>query len=113
MAQKRAFVGATLLAVGASDFFNQDFDDYSDAQTIGVVPTDESTVSNSPQIKTVSDKPMINHDAVFLVEALTSYEQRDLPKAAGFRWEKESKKWLKEMDDTEYNSFADFEIVRV
>lgn len=38
MAQKRAFVGGVILAVGASDFFTQDIDDPQDAHTLGVQP---------------------------------------------------------------------------
>jgi hypothetical protein len=36
MAQKRAYVGAVILATGASDFFTQDIDDPEDAAAIGV-----------------------------------------------------------------------------
>lgn len=35
MAQKRAFVGAVILATGASDFFTQDIEDEEDAAAIG------------------------------------------------------------------------------
>lgn len=35
MCQKRAIVGATILAVGGSDFFSQDIEDERDAQAIG------------------------------------------------------------------------------
>jgi hypothetical protein len=38
MCQKRAFVGATKKATGASDFFTQDIDDVQDAKTAGIVP---------------------------------------------------------------------------
>jgi hypothetical protein len=38
MAQKRSFVGAVILATGASDFFNQDIDDPEDAATLGITP---------------------------------------------------------------------------
>lgn len=41
MAQKRAFVGAVILATGASDFFNQDIDDPQDAETLGIQPKQE------------------------------------------------------------------------
>ena len=115
MSQKRASVGAITLAVGASDFFNQDFDDYQDAQTLGVVPQDDnSKKNNEPNVTNVSNKPDIDHDKkVFMVEALTSYEERDLPKDAKFKWDGQSKKWLKEMTEDEYNSFNDFEVVRL
>lgn len=36
MCQKRAVVGAVILAVGGSDFFSQDIDDASDAEQLGV-----------------------------------------------------------------------------
>jgi hypothetical protein len=36
MAQKRAIVGATILATGASDFFTQDVDTEEDAQAVGM-----------------------------------------------------------------------------
>ncbi|MEN0060014.1 MAG: hypothetical protein AAGB31_14330 [Bdellovibrio sp.] len=42
MAQKRAFVGATILAVGASDFFTQDLEDFGD---------NEGTVNASEESK--------------------------------------------------------------
>lgn len=38
MAQKRSFVGAIILATGASDFFTQDIDDADDAETLGLNP---------------------------------------------------------------------------
>lgn len=38
MAQKRSFVGAIILATGASDFFTQDIDDPTDAATHGLNP---------------------------------------------------------------------------
>jgi hypothetical protein len=38
MAQKRSFVGAVILATGASDFFTQDIDDPTDAATLGLNP---------------------------------------------------------------------------
>lgn len=36
MAQKRAYVGAVILATGASDFFTQDIDDPEDVETLGI-----------------------------------------------------------------------------
>jgi hypothetical protein len=36
MAQKRAYVGAVILATGASDFFTQDIDDPEDAAQLGI-----------------------------------------------------------------------------
>jgi hypothetical protein len=41
MAQKRAVVGAVILAVGASDFFTQDIEDASDAAALGVGGNDK------------------------------------------------------------------------
>lgn len=43
MAQKRAFVGAVILATGASDFFTQDIDDPEDAAQLGVGPKEAPT----------------------------------------------------------------------
>lgn len=43
MAQKRAIVGATNLATGASDFFGQDIDDEQDAEAIGAKARQEKT----------------------------------------------------------------------
>lgn len=113
MAQKRAFVGAVILAVGASDFFNQDFDDIKDAMNLGIIPDDKSTENNAPKVKTVSDKPEINHNDLFWIEAKTSYEERDLPKQAGFKWEAKSKKWLKEINQHSFDSGFPFEVVRL
>lgn len=113
MSQKRAFVGAILIAVGASDYFNQDFDDWSDAVNLGVTPdTSNMNKNNEPKIKTVSNKPEINHEDNFMVQAMTSYEQKDLPKGAGFMWDKNSKKWLKEMNKEQFESFSKFEIAK-
>ena len=42
MAQKRAYVGAVILATGASDFFNQDIDDPQDAATLGITPKQDA-----------------------------------------------------------------------
>lgn len=41
MAQKRAFVGAVIMATGASDFFTQDIDDPEDAAQLGIHPRQE------------------------------------------------------------------------
>lgn len=115
MAQKRAFVGGIILAVGASDFFTQDIDDPQDARSIGTLPREEKGPSNIPAIKTVSSQPKENNQnkSVF-VEAVVSYDDRELAKKAGFRFEKESKKWIKEitLDDFHKNSFG-FEIREV
>jgi hypothetical protein len=43
MAQKRAMVGATILAVGASDFFTQDLEDFGDNE--GTIPAAEEPKS--------------------------------------------------------------------
>jgi hypothetical protein len=50
MAQKRAFVGAVILAVGASDFFTQDIDDPQDAETLNVTKTEETDASPIPGV---------------------------------------------------------------
>lgn len=59
MAQKRAFVGAIILAVGASDFFSQDIDDPEDARAINVVPK-EQTSSAIPNVVNVSSEVQHN-----------------------------------------------------
>ncbi len=43
MAQKRSFVGAVILATGASDFFTQDIDDPEDAAALGLGQRPEPT----------------------------------------------------------------------
>lgn len=113
MAQKRAFVGAVILAVGASDFFNQDFDTIKDAIDNGIIPDDKSTENNEPKVKTVSDQPEINHNDLFMAEAKTSYEEKELAKDAGFRWNKDSKSWLKEMNQHEFDDGFPFEVVKL
>src|SRR5690606_29929350 len=50
MAQKRAYVGAVILATGASDFFTQDIDDPEDAAVLGVQPRPESVRVAVPNV---------------------------------------------------------------
>lgn len=98
MAQKRAFVGGVILAVGASDFFTQDIDDVQDAQNIGAVPSEREVSSSVPNVTKVTNQAEIIHDnQTYLAEALTSYDERDMVKSAGFRWDKDAKKWLKQV----------------
>lgn len=52
MAQKRAFVGGVIEAVGASDFFTQDIDSPEDAKTLGIRPEPTRVKAEVP--KTVS-----------------------------------------------------------
>lgn len=54
MAQKRAFVGAIILAVGASDFFTQDFDSIEDARDAGAIPTEQPGPSSVPKVVNVT-----------------------------------------------------------
>lgn len=54
MAQKRAFVGGVILAVGASDFFNQDIDEPSDVETLNVKDTQEKAPSSVPGVKSAT-----------------------------------------------------------
>lgn len=49
MAQKRSFVGAVMLATGASDFFTQDIDDEVDAQAHGLRPEPQRAQVNVPK----------------------------------------------------------------
>jgi hypothetical protein len=59
MAQKRAFVGATILAVGASDFFTQDLEDFGENE--GTVPTTEQPKGQfSDDDRTVRLKKLID-----------------------------------------------------
>lgn len=116
MSQKRAYVGGVILAVGASDFFTQDVDDIQDAQTLGITPEVKTVGPGIPTVTKVSSEPSINHEAPagepYVAEALTSYDERDMVKSAGFRWNKESKKWLKEITPQEAASLP-FQTQRV
>lgn len=49
MAQKRAFVGAVIIAVGASDFFTQDIEDASDLKTQGQEKAENIQKTLEPQ----------------------------------------------------------------
>lgn len=102
MAQKRAFVGAILLACGASDFFTQDIDDPEDAKNIGVIPT-ETSDSPVPKVVNVSAQPKQNNQSVVTIIAKIDYENRHLPKEAGFRWDKDAKVWTKNMAQSDYD----------
>lgn len=98
MAQKRAYVGAVILATGASDFFTQDIDDVEDARTVGVAADVQPGKSSIPNVTKISDQAEVKHDSQqesYLAEALTDYDQRDDAKRAGFKWDKDAKKWLK------------------
>ncbi len=110
MAQKRAFVGAIILAVGASDFFTQDIDDPTDATTLGTIPNEVKTVSSIPNVVNVSSRPVSNNQssAEVLVEALVEYPGT-AAKSAGFSWDKVSKKWTKKITYQEMQSFP-FEV---
>lgn len=103
MAQKRAFVGGVILAVGASDFFTQDIDDVQDAHTIGAAPEARDVSNSIPNVTKVTSEPQVVHDnqGPYLAEALTSYDERDMVKQAGFRWDKDAKKWLKQITSSE------------
>ena len=110
MAQKRSFVGAIILAVGASDFFNQDIDDLADARSVGIVPDETKTPSAIPSVVNVSSTPKENNQqGPVWVEALTDFGSKHLAKDAGFKWDKDQKKWLKQIQASEMNSFP-FEV---
>ncbi len=96
MAQKRAMVGGVILAVGASDFFTQDMEDIADAEAIGVTPEVRDVPSSIPNVTRVSSAPAIRHDA-YLAEALTTFDEKEMVKEAGFQWDKISRKWMKEI----------------
>jgi hypothetical protein len=116
MAQKRAYVGGIILAVAASDFFTQDIDDVQDAHTIGISSEVRDVSGGVPKVTKVTSEPSIVHDAqptaAYLAEALTSYDERDMVKSAGFRWDKDAKKWLKEITAQEAASLP-FQTQRV
>lgn len=107
MSQKRAYVGGIILAVGASDFFTQDIDDPSDAATVGAAPemrdVSASAVPNVTKVTSDIHQPHSQGVAngVVLVEALTSFDQKQLAKDAGFRWDKDGKRWTKFMSESE------------
>lgn len=107
MAQKRAYVGAVILATGASDFFTQDIDDVEDAKTVGIVPDVKDAKSSIPAVTKVTDQAAVQHDSSqesYVAEALTDYDQRDVAKAAGFKWDTGAKKWLKRITPNEASS---------
>lgn len=105
MAQKRAYVGAVILATGASDFFTQDIDDADDAKTLGVTPEIKDAPSGVPNVTKVTSEPHVRHEnqdkGAYWAEALTTYDNKHLAKDAGFRWDKDAKKWLKQITPAE------------
>jgi len=58
MAQKRALIGATLLATGASEFFTQDMLDSDDLDTRDVSPAAEEPAAKSAPAKPAGEVPM-------------------------------------------------------
>lgn len=110
MAQKRAFVGAIILATGAGDFFTQDIDDPEDASTIGTLPKIENGPSSIPEVRSVSNQPIQNNQAgMITVEAVVDFDQRQFAKDAGFRWNAASQKWTKQIEASQFGSFP-FEV---
>jgi len=109
MSQKRAFVGAIILAVAASDFFTQDIDDPADAAAVGAAPDVSRDVSNSvPNVTNVSSEPHLVHDSqknkTILVSVSVPYEDsqfREAVKEHGFSWNKDKKVWTKQTTATE------------
>lgn len=115
MAQKRAYVGAVILATGASDFFTQDIDDVDDAKTVGVVPEERPATSAAPKVTKVTNEAAPHNNSVagsYWAEALTSYDDRGLARDAGFNWDKSAKKWLKQITAEEAAGFP-FQTQRV
>lgn len=118
MAQKRAYVGAVILACGASDFFTQDIDDPEDARQVGITP-EVRNVNKAPKVTNVSNQPKQNNqskqggNSALLVEAVVEFKDKELAKSAGFQWSKTSKKWLKEMSADEFNRGFDFPVQEV
>jgi len=56
MAQKRAYVGAVIQAVGASDFYTQDIDDPEDAAQLGLRQETKRTPVVVPSITSAKSK---------------------------------------------------------
>lgn len=79
MCQKRAIVGAVILATGASDFFTQDLDDDTDAQQLGVKPSGSIT-------------PTGTQGTVIKVTGNTN-AHKDQLKALGGKWNMNNKSW--------------------
>jgi len=103
MSQKRAMVGGVILAVGASDFFTQDIDDIEDARTVGVIPEVRSAPSSIPNVTKATNE--IHQTAggteTYEAKALTTIEQKDMCKAAGFRWNAATRMWTKRITPAE------------
>jgi hypothetical protein len=115
MAQKRAYVGAVILATGASDFFTQDIDDVEDASTVGATPNVGPTSSSIPTVTKVTSETQVKHDSKdesYMAEALTDYDQKDIVKQHGFRWDKDAKKWMKRITAAEAASLP-FETAKI
>ncbi len=108
MAQKRAFVGAVILAVGASDFFTQDIDDIEEARSIGTAPVDTQGASSVPNVTNVSSQPVHNNQnkpSQITIEAIVTYDEKSLAQEAGFRWNKDQKRWTKTISSDEENHY--------
>jgi hypothetical protein len=116
MAQKRAYVGAVILATGASDFFTQDIDDADDAKNIGATPEIKDTPNAVPTVTRVTSETQMKHDnqdqGVYWAEAMTEYDDRHLVKEAGFKWDKNNKKWIKQITPAEAGGLP-FETKRI
>lgn len=78
MCQKRAIVGAVILATGASDFFTQDLEDETDAQQLGVKP------SGSIQPGQAASKVSVTGN---------TNAHKDQLKALGGKWNMNNKSW--------------------
>lgn len=125
MAQKRAFVGAVIMATGASDFFTQDIDEPEDARNIGTLPTEEPGPSQVPNVTKVTSKPVENNQSGEIVaqsksapksgnyEAIVSFEEKDSVKEFGFRWNGAVKKWTKQLTAEELEVGFPFEVREV
>lgn len=82
MCQKRAIVGAVILATGASDFFTQDIDDADDAKTNGVIPGGSI---GTPSSNGDASKPIV-------ITGNTVPIKEDIKKAGG-SWDRNEKVW--------------------
>lgn len=114
MAQKRAFVGAIILATGAGDFFTQDIDEPEDARNIGTIPRVEDGPSQIPKVVNVTSQPVENNQngESITVEAVVTMEDRQMAKDAGFRWNAAIRKWTKSISVSDFGSFP-FEVKEI
>ena len=71
MAQKRAFVGAMLIATGASEFYTQDVEDMDqfNPEVVNEVKEAVAKQSEAPTEETVKEEPLIEGKPTIVQEA--------------------------------------------